>query len=159
MACRSFRPKMWLPLSTWDCAQAPPGASGVIDAAAKPSKHGEARRRVRAMSDAQQEETLRRFIKLAIKGRLHQAVLNHLVTRMMISINPKSVATSLAANPDDVVKVLRDWKKVGIVKTMGAHPYAYQPSEDDRESINLFCRLWRDRRWHPKLLAMIKEGK
>jgi hypothetical protein len=59
-----------------------------------------------------------------------------------------------------VHEVLERWKLLGIVTTVGTHPYSFRPGKAQMKQIRFFLKHWKQNSWRTKVLGMLlaKEG-
>jgi len=107
----------------------------------------------RAMED--REAKLVWIVDKAVKSPVHADVLRYVHERKIDALSVKEIAARVRHGREEVKAVFADWRKAGLVKRTMAVPNSYQPDEKAAEAIDIFCKSWRDRHWHTRLLGMI----
>ncbi|MHC4253059.1 MAG: hypothetical protein ACYS9X_28400 [Planctomycetota bacterium] len=115
--------------------------------------YGEMRKR----REQKERESMDKFLEKYIRSRLHQLVMEKL-TRMRAGVaDPKSLARACGVKEKEVVRVLKEWKSKGLLRTVHRFPYYYDPPPKVQETAKLFMKAWRDERQHQRLLMKILE--
>ena len=115
--------------------------------------YGEMQRR----REEKERKAIDKFLEFYVRSRLHQLMIEKLARMRAGVADPKALARSSGAKEKHVIKILRDWKTKGLLRTVGSFPYYYDPPPKVQESAELFLRAWRDPTRHQRLLKKILE--
>jgi hypothetical protein len=92
-----------------------------------------------------------------MKSMLHAAVLEALSRRKAHAVDIRELALELGAKQRDVKAILDDWKRLALIKTVGAYPYYFDPVGKDKAAIAAFLKQWRDARERPAIMKRLLE--
>lgn len=108
-------------------------------------------------SKAEVRETVDAFVKRFVCSRTHQLVLESLLRAKATVADPKALARKLGLREKEVLRVLKDWRAKGLLRTVDTFPFCYEPSSKDKEAAGLFVTAWRKPAEHGRLLSLILE--
>ncbi len=108
-------------------------------------------------SKADVRETVDAFVKRFVCSRTHQLVLERLVRAKAAVADPKALARKLGLKEKEVLRVLKDWRAKGLLRTVDTYPFGYEPSSKNKEAAVLFVTAWRKPAEHGRLLGLILE--
>lgn len=102
-------------------------------------------------------EAVDAFVKRFVCSRTHQLVLESLVRAKAAVADPKALARKLGLKEKEVLRVLRDWRAKGLLRTVDTFPFYYDPASKEKEAARLFVTAWRKPAEHGRLLGLILE--
>jgi len=83
------------------------------------------------------------FLKQNIRSRLHLALVEHMTSASSSTriFTPKDLASALGKRDTEIMEVLKDFTRQGLVREVGKYTYNFGPSKAVRETINELRRL------------------
>lgn len=108
-------------------------------------------------NERETREIVDTFVTRFVCSRTHQLVLDSLARSRAAVADPKALAKALGVREKVVLRVLKDWRVKGLLRTVDTFPFYYDPSPKEKEAVTLFLRAWRNPAEHARLVAKILE--
>ncbi len=112
---------------------------------------------LQAKREARERKELETFIQRFINSRLHVALLEALAKRKAHAVDPKELVDETGVKLKDIRRILDEWKRMALIKTVGAYPYYYDPLGKDKTAIENFLRQWRNPKERPSIMKRLLE--
>jgi len=128
------------------------GGAGAAQAAvdrANPVAARDAERRAQA--------TAEKFIDKAAKTRLHLRVLQILESKRLEIISPATLGQATGEAEDQLLPVIVDLVKLGVLREVGTRAYNYTPTPERAREIRQFLDMWNSPRYHSQILTKLLE--
>jgi hypothetical protein len=103
------------------------------------------------------DETLKKIVKRLAPGRVFPEMLDHIMRHKMSAIDVGALAAGIDEPKKQVMRAIRHWQKIGLVRRAAGYPLNFLPSRDMSRKIEQFLEAWHDGQRHARVLGFILE--
>ena len=98
---------------------------------------------------------LQKIIAKYVPGRIYPEMLDYIVRNKITIVEVKKLAKAIHEPEKEVVKALKYWRKVGLLRTVSTHPYGFGPTDEMDEELRVFLNAWHDPKRHSRVLGHV----